>query len=96
MPDPITLGGAPPETVLPPPAPEAEEALRGTVNDALLSLLDRLQEPVTRMATRLRLFRRPPRDGVGEVRSRGDLRQGRKAEFAHSVSPTHRYFAVSA
>ena len=36
----------------------AEEALRGTVNDALLSLLDRLQEPVARMATRLRLFRR--------------------------------------
>ena len=36
----------------------AEEALRGTVNDALLSLLDRLQEPVARMATRLRLFHR--------------------------------------
>ena len=36
----------------------AEDALRGTVNDALLSLLDRLQEPVARMATRLRLFRR--------------------------------------
>ena len=38
----------------------AEEALRGTVNDAVLSLLDRLQEPVARMATRLRLFRRTP------------------------------------
>ena len=36
----------------------AEEALRGTVNDAVRSLLDRLQEPVARMATRLRLFRR--------------------------------------
>jgi hypothetical protein len=36
----------------------AEEALRGTVSNALLSLLDRLQEPVARMATRLRLFRR--------------------------------------
>lgn len=35
----------------------AEEALRGTVNDAVRSLLDRLQEPVARMATRLRLFR---------------------------------------
>jgi hypothetical protein len=27
MSDPITLGGAPPETVLPPPSPDAEEAL---------------------------------------------------------------------
>jgi hypothetical protein len=36
----------------------AEEALRGTVNDAVRSLLDRLREPVTHMATRLRLFRR--------------------------------------
>jgi hypothetical protein len=36
----------------------AEEALRGTVNDAVRSLLDRLHEPVARMATRLRLFRR--------------------------------------
>jgi hypothetical protein len=36
----------------------AEEALRGTVNDAVRTLLDRLQEPVGRMATRLRLFRR--------------------------------------
>jgi len=36
----------------------AEAALRGTVNDAVRSLLDRLQEPVARMATRLRLFRR--------------------------------------
>ena len=36
----------------------ADEALRGTVNDAVRSLLDRLQEPVARMATRLRLFRR--------------------------------------
>src|SRR5271155_667663 len=36
----------------------AEEALRGTANDAVRSLLDRLQEPVARMATRLRLFRR--------------------------------------
>jgi hypothetical protein len=36
----------------------AEDALRGTVNDAERSLLDRLQEPVARMATRLRLFRR--------------------------------------
>jgi len=36
----------------------AQEALRGTVNDAVRSLLDRLHEPVARMATRLRLFRR--------------------------------------
>ena len=36
----------------------AEEALRGTVNDAVRSLLDRLQEPVVRLSTRLRLFRR--------------------------------------
>jgi len=36
----------------------AEEALRGTVNDAVRSLLDRLQGPVAHMATRLRLFRR--------------------------------------
>jgi hypothetical protein len=36
----------------------AEEALRGTVNDAVRSLLDRLREPVTHMATRLPLFRR--------------------------------------
>ena len=36
----------------------AEEALRGTVNDAVRSLLDRLREPVAHMATRLRLFRR--------------------------------------
>jgi hypothetical protein len=36
----------------------AEEALRGTVNDAVHSLLDRLREPVAHMATRLRLFRR--------------------------------------
>jgi len=36
----------------------AEAALRGTVNDAVRALLDRLQEPVARMATRLRLFRR--------------------------------------
>jgi len=36
----------------------AEDALRTTVNDAVRSLLDRLQEPVARMATRLRLFRR--------------------------------------
>lgn len=35
----------------------AEEALRGTVNDAVRSLLDRLQEPVAHMASRLRLFR---------------------------------------
>ena len=35
-----------------------EEALRGTVNDAVRNLLDRLREPVTHMATRLRLFRR--------------------------------------
>jgi hypothetical protein len=36
----------------------AENALRDTVNDAVRALLDRLQEPVARMATRLRLFRR--------------------------------------
>ena len=36
----------------------AEEALRGTVNDAVRALLDRLQEPVARLSTRLRLFRR--------------------------------------
>jgi hypothetical protein len=36
----------------------AEDALRGTVNDAVRSLLDRLREPVAHMATRLRLFRR--------------------------------------
>lgn len=36
----------------------AEEALRGTVNDAVRALLDRLREPVAHMATRLRLFRR--------------------------------------
>jgi hypothetical protein len=36
----------------------AESALRETVNDAVRSLLDRLQEPVARMATRLRLFQR--------------------------------------
>lgn len=36
----------------------AEEALRGTVNDAVRSLLDRLQEPVQRLSTRLRLFRK--------------------------------------
>ncbi|CAH2605742.1 conserved protein of unknown function (plasmid) [Rhodovastum atsumiense] len=36
----------------------AEEALRGTVNDAVASLLERLREPVARMATRLRLFSR--------------------------------------
>jgi len=36
----------------------AQEALRGTVNDAVRSLLDRLHGPVARMATRLRLFRR--------------------------------------
>jgi len=35
-----------------------EEALRGTVNDAVRNLLDRLREPVSHMATRLRLFRR--------------------------------------
>ena len=35
----------------------AEEALRGTVNDAVRSLLDRLQEPVARLSTRLRLYR---------------------------------------
>ncbi|MGH7121543.1 MAG: hypothetical protein ACREFP_21550 [Acetobacteraceae bacterium] len=35
----------------------AEAALRETVNDAVRSLLDRLQEPVVHMATRLRLFR---------------------------------------
>jgi|HubBroStandDraft_1064217.scaffolds.fasta_scaffold00063_5 hypothetical protein len=35
-----------------------EAALRDTVNDAVRALLDRLQEPVARMATRLRLFRR--------------------------------------
>jgi hypothetical protein len=34
-----------------------EEALRGTVNDAVRNLLDRLREPVGHMATRLRLFR---------------------------------------
>jgi hypothetical protein len=52
----------------------AETALRGTVNDAVRSLLDRLAEPVARMATRLRLFRRcsngkvihPFRDGLVE------------------------------
>ena len=36
----------------------AEDALRGTVNDAVRALLDRLREPVAHMATRLRLFRR--------------------------------------
>ncbi len=36
----------------------AEAALRGTVNDAVRALLDRLQEPVARLSTRLRLFRR--------------------------------------
>ena len=36
----------------------AEDALRGTVNDAVRALLDRLHEPVARLATRLRLFRR--------------------------------------
>jgi hypothetical protein len=36
----------------------AEEALRGTVSEAVRSLLDRLREPVAHMATRLRLFRR--------------------------------------
>ncbi len=36
----------------------AEQALRGTVNDAVRSLLDRLQGPVAHMASRLRLFRR--------------------------------------
>ena len=36
----------------------AEQALHGTVNDAVRSLLDRLQEPVAHMASRLRLFRR--------------------------------------
>jgi hypothetical protein len=35
----------------------AEDALRGTVNDAVRALLDRLREPIARMATRLRLFR---------------------------------------
>ena len=35
-----------------------EAALRDTVNDAVRAMLDRLQEPVARMATRLRLFRR--------------------------------------
>ena len=35
----------------------AEEALRDSVNDAVRTLLDRLREPVARMATRLRLFR---------------------------------------
>ena len=32
--------------------------MRDTVNDAVRTLLDRLREPVTHMATRLRLFRR--------------------------------------
>jgi len=36
----------------------AEEAMRGTVNDAVRSLLDRLREPVAHMASRLRLYRR--------------------------------------
>ena len=35
-----------------------EAALRDTVNDAVRALLDRLQEPVARLANRLRLFRR--------------------------------------
>lgn len=35
----------------------AEDALRGTVNDAVRALLDRLQEPVARLSTRLRLYR---------------------------------------
>jgi len=36
----------------------AEQALRDSVHDAVRALLDRLQEPVAHMATRLRLFRR--------------------------------------
>jgi hypothetical protein len=42
----------------------AEEALRDTVHDAFLNLLDRLREPVAHMATRLRLMRR---NGRGKV-----------------------------
>ncbi|MEA2754908.1 MAG: hypothetical protein QOJ54_1197 [Aliidongia sp.] len=41
-----------------------EAALRDTVNDAVRALLDRLREPVARMATRLRLFHR---SGSGKV-----------------------------
>jgi hypothetical protein len=41
-----------------------EAALRDTVNDAVRALLDRLREPVARMATRLRLFQR---SGSGKV-----------------------------
>ena len=56
----------------------AEDALRETVQNAVHDLLDRLREPVARMATRLRLFERdaggkvthPFRDSlVGNVRA---------------------------
>jgi hypothetical protein len=63
----------------------AETALRDTVRDAMRALLDRLHEPVARMATRLRLFRRS-RLGKVEHPFRDSLVQNVRAVLA--IAPT--------